>query len=497
MPIRILSINLIKPFNPCSHMRFNNFLLPFLCCLASSYGCKKQTGEIKKRNIIFIICDDLRPELGCYGHSKIKTPNIDRWAKQSVVFERAYCNIAVSGASRASLLTGYRPTKNTLSKWDARADVDVADAITLQQHLRNNGYKTIANGKVYHHQDEESMQYWDEIMPPTPSTPMRYLSEENIALMEIQRETGKGKRGLFYEYGNFPEEDYLDWQIATKTIKDLKDLNNQSQPFFLSVGFILPHLPFVVPEEYWNLYNHADIEIPENYILKDGNNIPSYALANWSELRAYSGIPDEGALTEETAKLMIHGYYAAVSFLDTQIGRVLNALNELGLDKNTSVVVIGDHGWNLGEHGTWCKHSIMNTSLNTPLIINSPEASKAYKSNEIVEFVDLYPTICDLAGIPTPKETEGESLFPLLISDKNKSKGYAVCRWANGFTYIKDSYFYTEWRNNSDSLTNCMLFDHKVDPEENNNIASNPDHSNLIEELNKELNAKKGANFYK
>lgn len=467
-----------------------------MCFLTSSYGCKREAKEVKRKNILFIICDDLRPELGCYGHPKMQTPNIDRWGSQSVVFERAYCNIAVSGASRASLLTGYRPTKNSLSKWNARADVDVADAVTIQQHFKNNGYKTIANGKIYHHQDEESMKFWDETMSPVPATPMRYLSEENIALMELQAKTGKGKRGFFYEYGDFPEEDYLDWQIATKSINDLKNLSSNNQPFFLSVGFILPHLPFVVPEEYWNLYNHDEIEIPDNYILKEGNNIPLQALTNWSELRAYSGIPDEGALTEDTAKLMIHGYYAAVSFVDAQIGRLLDALNELGLDKNTSVVLIGDHGWNLGEHGTWCKHSVMNTSLNTPLIISSPHASKAYKSKEIVEFVDLYPTICDLAGISVPESAEGESLLPLLASDKNKSKGYAVCRWDNGFTYIRDSYFYTEWRDSSDSLTNCMLFDHNIDSDENYNIADNPDNKELIEELSKELLAKRGENYF-
>ena len=187
-----------------------NLILTGLAVTASINVWSQQKTNHDRQNILFIVCDDLRPELGCYGRKQIKSPNIDRWATQSVLFDRAYCNIAVSGASRASLLTGLRPTKNLLQTWNARTDVDVPDAVTIQKCFRDAGYITIANGKIYHHQDEASMKYWDDVMPPVPGTAMGYHSDENLALMQKQQKTGKGRRGYFYEHGDFPEKDYLD-----------------------------------------------------------------------------------------------------------------------------------------------------------------------------------------------------------------------------------------------------------------------------------------------
>lgn len=450
-----------------------------------------------RKNILFIICDDLRPELGCYGQQQIKSPNIDRWASESVIFNRAYCNIAVSGASRASLLTGLRPTKNLLQAWNARTDVDAPDAVTLQQCFSEAGYITISNGKIYHHQDESSMKYWSDIFPVNSNSGLLYHSEENRELMRKQKEMKTSKRGYFYEYGDFPEEDYVDYQIADKSINDLKILKKSKKPFLLSVGFIRPHLPFIVPQKYWDMYDHSTIKIPDNYILKSGNNIPSKALTNWSELRAYTGIPDSGPLDEETAKMMIHGYYASVSFVDAQIGRVLEALKEEGLDKNTTVILIGDHGWNLGEHGTWCKHSIMNTSLHSTMIINSSEIEKPYISEQIVEFIDLYPTMCEAAGINKPKTLEGSSLIPLLKSQKNKTKGYAVARWDNGFTLIDDNFFYTEWRDKNETLIARMLFNHYEDINENYNVAGEHKYNSVVKNLSKKLIKNRGLNYYK
>lgn len=454
-------------------------------------------GAKEKNNILFIICDDLRPELGCYGQKQIQSPHIDHWAAQSILFDRAYCNIAVSGASRASLLTGLRPTKNLLQAWNTRTDVDVPEATTIQEHFRKEGYKTIANGKIYHHQDEASMKYWDKILPPSPQTPMGYHSEENLAFMQKLKETGKGKRGYFYEHGDYPEQEYLDWQIAEQSIRDLKELKQQDTPFFLAVGFIRPHLPFVVPQKYWNMYDHSKIKIPDNYILKENNHIPEQALTNWSELRAYSGIPEKGPLDEETAKLMIHGYYASVSFVDAQIGRLLDALKEEGLDKNTTVVLIGDHGWNLGEHGTWCKHSIMNTCLHSTLIIHSPEVSTPYRCQQVTEFVDLYPTMCEAAGIPAPAQLEGKSLMLWLKTVDTQAKGHAVCRWANGFTYIEGEYFYTEWRDKEDNIIDRMLFDHSTDEDENYNVADQEKYQTIIPQLSSKLVKYRGKNYWK
>lgn len=449
----------------------------------------------KQPNIVFIICDDLRPELGCYGQRYIHSPHIDRWAKGGVVFERAYCNIAVSGASRASLLTGYRPTRDTFEAWDCRTDKDAPHAITLPQHFQSNGYTTISNGKVFHHQNETAQQYWHDILSPVPHTPMDYHSPENLLLMEQLAQTKKGKRGFFYEHGDFPEKEYIDYQIAEKSVKDLEKLSRGGKPFLLAIGFIRPHLPFNTPQTYWDLYYESQIRIPANYHPDEQSLIPRRALTSWGELRAYSGIPAQGALDEATAKQMLHGYYASVSFVDRQVGRVLEALRRLKLDKNTTVVLIGDHGWNLGEHGTWCKHSVMNTSLHSTLIIKSPHVRKPYHSKEIVEFVDLYPTLCDAAGIPHPAGVEGESLLPLLQSSQNKSKGYAVWRWEKGFTYIENQHFYTEWSDKQGEVVERMLFDHATDPDENRNIVYRPENQGLVDYLSGQLNQKRGASF--
>ena len=474
----------------------------FLTCLAASapimHVSAKSLAEDVKNNILFIVCDDLRPELNCYGESQISSPNIDRFASESVLFERAYCNIPVSGASRASLLTGLRPTRSKFAAWNSRVDVDAPQATTIQKCFQNAGYTTISNGKIFHHNDEVSKSYWDEVMLPTPNTPMGFHTKENLEQMERYAADRKVGRGLFYEHSNTPENQFLDWQIAEESIKDLRKLKDSGKPFFLAVGFIRPHLPFIVPEKYWNLYDNKDIKLPENFVQQEGHGISPRSFNSWSELRQYAGIPKKGQLDEETAKNMIHGYYASVSFVDAQVGRVLDALKETGLDKTTTVVLIGDHGWHLGEHGMWCKHTILEHCLHATMMVRSHEKGfKPYRNKQIVEFVDLYPTMCEAAGIDAPAELEGESMIPMLMSPKKKSKGYAVARWAQGFTLVKDNYFYTEWRDKNDKLLDSQLFDHSVDPEENHNVVKNDDYQKVVKKLSKQLKKSRGANYFK
>ena len=470
--------------------------LLLLSPLSPMHGAGAGGDKSVPRNVLFIVCDDLRPELGCYGQRQILSPHIDSLAAAGVRFDRAYCNIAVSGASRASLLTGLRPTRTTLQAWNARTDVDCPDAVTLQQCFRDAGFTTVAHGKVYHHQDEASMPYWDRRTTPDPQTPMDFHQPDNIALMDAQRLTGKGLRGRFYEHADLPDSLYLDYQIADRCIADLRALSREEKPFLLVAGFVRPHLPFVVPQRYWDIYDHDSIRIPDNYLLKPGNNIPERALANWSELRAYTGIPATGPLDEPTAKLMIHGYYAAVSFVDAQIGRLLQALRDEGLADNTTVVLIGDHGWNLGEHGTWCKHSIMNTCLHSALIIAGPDVRSPYACQEVVEFVDIYPTLCDAARIAPPEnQLEGTSLVPLLRSPRARTKGYAVSRWANGFTLVEDERSYTEWWDSDGNLLDRLLFDHRTDADENYNIAEEPAQARLVRKMSKRLKRRLGKRF--
>ncbi len=449
----------------------------------------------KKNNVLFIICDDLRTELECYNHSMVKTPNINRLAENGVVFNRSYCNIPVCGASRASILTGMRPTCNAFSFWNLRVDKEAPDAMTLNRTFKEAGYITISNGKVFHHQDEASSVYWDDTMPYP--NPLDYQTEENKAFLRIQKETGTRKRGLYYEKADLPEAEYLDGKMVQKSLSDLKKLSLEKKPFFLAVGFVRPHLPFVVPKKYWDLYDHNKIRVPDNYVLKEGNLIPPHALTHWDELLAYRGIPDEGPLSEDAPRTMIHGYYACVSYVDALIGQLLDEVERLGLKENTTIVLIGDHGWNLGEHGMWCKHSIMQTSLHAPLIIQTPGGLKGYRTNEIVEYIDLYPTFCDIASLPKTGQLEGQSLYPLLHDKKAKGKGYAIARWNNGFTYLDDQYSYTEWWDKNDEITDRMLFDHTTDPDENYNLAGKSWYQNIVKELSMKLKSSRGKNYLK
>jgi iduronate 2-sulfatase len=453
-----------------------------------------QVAKNKKNNVLFIICDDLRIELECYNHPLVRTPNINRLAENGVVFNRSYCNIPVCGASRASILTGTRPGRDRFASWNMRVDKEAPHAITLNRAFKEAGYTTISNGKVFHHQDEASFVYWDDTM--RCSNPLDYRTEENIAFMRIQKETKTNKRGLFYEKADLPESEYMDTKMAQKSLADLRRLAHEDRPFFLAVGFVRPHLPFVAPKKYWDLYDRDKINIPSNYVLKEGNLIPTQALTHWGELRAYRGIPEEGPLSENAAKTMIHGYYACVSYIDALIGQLLDEVERLGLKENTTIVLIGDHGWNLGEHGTWCKHSIMQTSLHAPLIIQTPGGLKGYRTNEIVEYVDLYPTLCDVASLPKPSQLEGESLFPLLYDKEAKSKGYAVARWNNSFTYLDDKYSYTEWWDKNDRTTERMLFDHTTDPDENYNLAGKSWYQQIVDELSRKLKSSRGKNYF-
>lgn len=475
-------------------MNKNIFLLTVSALCSNSIVAN--INYVASKNILFIICDDLRPELNCYGNSMIVSPNIDELANNSVVFNRAYCNIPVSGASRASIFTGLRPTKSRFVSWNARVDKDAPNAVTLQKRFKDAGYVTIANGKVYHNQDEAPKKYWDKVFYPEGAPHLWYQTDYNKNLMIQKENNPKLKRGLYYEYSDNPDSLFVDWIIAEKSISDLKELKKNGKPFFMSIGFIRPHLPFIVSEEYWKLYDEDSISIPDNYILKEGNLIPKAALLNGGELSQYSGIKKRH-LDISDAKKMIHGYYASVSCVDVQVGRVLDALKKMGLDKNTIIVFIGDHGWNLGEHGLWCKNTILNSSLHSTLMISHPEYRKGRKCNEIVEFIDLYPTMCDMAGVEYASSMEGESIFPLVKSENARSKGYCVSRWNNGFTLIKDNYFYTEWRDKKNLLVDSLLFDHKNDSSENYNVVQKEEYSSIVNELSEFLRKHIGKDYLK
>lgn len=438
-------------------------------------------------NVLFIAVDDLRPELNCYGRSHIRSPNIDSLAAEGVVFERAYCMVPTCGASRASLMTGLRPSRHRFVNYLTRADKDVRGTTTLNTHFKNHDYYTVSDGKVFHHA-ADNVAGWSE--KPWRPRGGGYQLAENRQLHGRVGPRGKKLRGPAYEAADVDDDQYTDGMIAEKAISDLKRLTQDEQPFFLAVGFMKPHLPFVAPQKYWDLYNRDDIQLPPNYQLP--KNAPSEAVHNSGELRAYHGIPAKGAVSDETARAMIHGYYACVSFVDAQIGRVLDELERLGVADKTVVVLWGDHGWNLGDHTMWCKHSCFESSLHAPLVFRGPGVPEGQRRANLVEFIDIYPTLCDLSGLEPPDHLHGSSLVPLMRDADSEWKDAAVSRFRTGDTIRTDRFRFTKYSTEKGNPTGRMMYDHVADPLENTNVAQQPTQRDTVKSHDKALEEQMG-----
>ncbi len=461
------------------------FIGIFLITSCKNTTRKEEVIEKKQPNILFIAVDDLRPELNFYGANHIKSPNLDQLASESLVFNRAYCNIPVCGASRASLMTGIRPTRKRFIGAFTKLDDDYPQAISLPMLLKQNGYKTISNGKIYHHKDDD-LKAWDEIWHP--NSLFDYGLAEN---QEIRKNT---HRGLPFEAAEVHDSVYRDGKLALKVIQDLNNLKQSNKPFFLTMGLAKPHLPFTAPQKYWDLYDRKNIELPESYVQPETT--PKQAFHNFGELRQYENIPKKGELPEALAKELIHGYYACVSYIDAQIGLVLDELKRLELEDDTIVILWGDHGWNLGDHKLWCKHVTFETALKTPLMIKVPGKTKGDKTDAITEYIDIYPSLAELVGLNIPSTVDGKSFVPILYGEKS-NKNWAVSKFKDAVTLIKDDLFYTEWTDDKGISYARMLFDHKTDPLELDNLAEKLEHKQLVNQLSEELRQKWGKDFLK
>jgi iduronate 2-sulfatase len=365
-------------------------------------------------NVLLICVDDLKPLLGCYGATGVKSPNIDRLAARGVLFERAYCNQAVCAPSRNALMTGLRPS--TLGIYDLGTNFRLAvpDAVTVAQHFQRNGYRTEAMGKIMHvgHGNTEDAASWS--VPHWKPQGGSYALQANI---ESQREAvAKAKaaglsvekvantaKSVATECADVADTAYGDGMIADEAVRRLDAAKAKpGEPWFIGVGFHKPHLPFNAPKKYWDLYRPESFELPAQRTLPAG--APEFAGQNSGELRSYTDIPKVEPIGDAQARHLIHGYHAAVSFMDAQLGRVLDALDRNGFAENTVIVLWGDHGWHLGDHGIWCKHTNYEQAARQPLIVVAPGVAQAgVKSPALVETVDLYPTLCELAGLPVPQ----------------------------------------------------------------------------------------------
>ena len=388
-------------------------IIPFFCL--SVYA----NNDNKKENIIFIIVDDLRDLTMADNQLQISTPNIDKLKKSGVTFKNSFTNNPVCGASRASLLTGLRPTKNRFTTFYTKINEDAPNSLTIASHLKNNGYRTISNGKISHHA-RDAAYGWDDIFRGTRNNPKDYKDPINIKNL-------KNNFGPASEFVYADDNDYSDGKVAQKTIRDIKSINQSDKPFFIAVGFQKPHLPFVAPKKYWDLYDRDDIILPLNNFFPP--NAPQKA-NYFYELRKFTDIPKKGAISDDKSKELIHAYYACVSYIDAQIGLILDELKSQGLSNNTTVVLTSDHGFSLSEHGRWTKHNLFQYELKIPMIISSPKYKKNKTSESFVELIDLYATFCDLAEIETPDsvsythlrahETPEHLVCRLLLEKKKK-----------------------------------------------------------------------------
>ena len=427
-----------------------------------------------KPNILFIAIDDLRPELGCFGGKEVRSPHIDKLAAGGTTFNRAYCQVPVCGASRASLMTGLRPTEKRFLKFDTYAERDAPGAMTLPEEFKTNGYHCISNGKIFHHRNDTAKRSWSEA-PWKPSMGgASFLDPKSKPMID-----GKKKRGPVLEFPEVADSAYPDGQIGNKTIADLKRMKKNSKPFFLACGFIKPHLPFYAPKKYWNLYDRASLELADNR--ERPKNAPS-ALRGSGEIHNYH---DRGMKynSDEWHRACLHGYYACVSYVDAQIGKIMKTLDDLDLRKNTIIVLWGDHGWHLGEHNFWGKHNLMHLSTRSPLIVSAPRFKSGQTCDRLVEFVDLYPTLIDLSGLKSVNEKlEGTSFKPLLENPRSPWKKAVFSQFKSANGVVTDSYNFAEFDDGQK-----MLFDLKADPDENVNLAASPEHKKTLYRLGKML----------
>ncbi|MCF8362668.1 MAG: sulfatase [Prolixibacteraceae bacterium] len=455
-----------------SRFTFSSSLLILVFLSAVACTSEQTSDNTAKPNVLFIAIDDLRPELACYGATQLKTPNIDQLASEAMIFNRAYCNVPVCGASRASLMTGILPTKDRFVSHLSRADEDVPGAKTLPQIFKEAGYTTISNGKVFHTKADNDSVSWSET---AWGSGMSHSTNLDEASTEILSERGRGR---MFEMPDVGDYEYPDGKVALKTIEDLKRLKDADQPFFLACGFIRPHMPFYAPKKYWDMYERDEIELAPNRF--EIENKPS-KLKTSGEFRSYHfGGYEEG--TEAFHRMMRHGYFACTSYADKLAGDVLNELEELGLAENTIVVLWGDHGWHLGEHEFWGKHNTLHNALRIPFIVKIPGETNGDKTEAIIQSVDIFPTLCKLAGLPIPKTLQGKSFVSIMDDPAQSFNDVIYTRFKSMDAVVEKVFAYTLFDNGEE-----MLFDHRIDPQENKNLAGNKAYSVDLERMQNKL----------
>ncbi|WP_372949480.1 sulfatase [Mariniphaga sp.] len=482
-------------------MRLKNFYTYFLlvstlfACTGTEESADKNLPE--NPNILFIAIDDLRPELGCYGNDYIKSPNIDRLAETGAVFTNHYVQVPTCGASRYSLLTGMLPkTKGHLSNEACHNLIagkpETETPETFIHHLRRNGYYTVGIGKISHYVDGLLYGYtdpvgteyelphsWDEMLLNSGkwgtgwNAFFGYVDGENRQSMNKQVKP--------YEMADVPDTGYPDGLIAEQALDKLGELAKKGEPFFLGVGFFKPHLPFNAPKKYWDMYNEDEIPLSPNPYIPE--NVNKASLHGSGEFNGYQLGDEEatldGPVSDEYARKLRHAYFACVSYTDAQVGKLLDELEKQGLAENTVVVIWGDHGWHLGDHLVWGKHTIFERALKSAFIVNIPGKTKGKSVEKVVSAVDIYPTLMDLCHVEMPHETDGKSLMPLLANPVAEWEDASFGYFRNGISLRTDRYRVTKYFRNEKPV--IELYDHQKDPNETKNVAE--EYPEIVESL--------------
>ena len=455
-------------------------------------------------NVLLILVDDLKPALGAYGDTLAKTPNIDRLAAGGLRFDMAYCNQAVCAPSRYTLMLGSHSTSTGLYGLGSALRQFVPNAVTMPQYFAQHGYRTESLGKVFHighgnqgdpdsflvpHFKEKVIEYADPLSKPDGK-----LTREEAMFQNVSAPPGGMNslpRGAAYEHPNVTDDAYADGRVAMEAIRRLQAAKDRTQPFFMVVGFVRPHLPFSAPKKYWDLYNPDSFQLASNPDLPTGS--PAVAHKRGGEIRNYFPVPDKkdpSMISDDLARTLMHGYYASASYVDAQIGKVLDTLHTSDLAKHTIVVLWGDHGFHLGDLGIWTKHTNYEQANRIPIIISAPGVTQPGSSTkQLAESVDIFPTLAELAGFapPTgPQAIDGISLVPVLRDPTKRVRNHAYHAYPKkklGRAIRTERYRMVAWRSigASQEKTEYELYDYETDPLEAKNLASS--HPDVVEQL--------------
>ena len=469
-----------------------NFVALFLVCLVMT-GNDGVAQETKlKRNVLLIMTDDCNTDLGCYGHDLVKTPNIDKLAARGMRFEKAYCQYPVCNPSRASMMTGLFPDQTGVITNKNNFRDKLPDVLTMPQMFREAGYWAGRVGKIYHYNvpmqiGEDGMDdaaSWDQVVNP------RGIDREVHDQIHTLK---KGQFGGVLSWLNLKSkpEEHTDGIGATEAIKLLEQRHPKEtgQPFFLAVGFYRPHTPYVAPSEFFDMYPRDQI-VPVMEKEGDRDDIP---------LAAQTDRPGQKELTIDKRKEIIQAYYASITLMDQQVGRVLDAVDRLGLRDNTTIVFASDHGYHLGAHGLWQKGDLFEGSCQVPMVISDPDLPAGKATSSLVGLIDVYPTLGEIADVPVPKHVLGKSLIPILrdetatVNDHVFTMTVSRARWTHkeftkevvkGYSLRTSRYRYTQW---GDGKFGHELYDYESDPDEFSNLANLPEHESLVKDLQSQL----------